>query len=147
VRVQGAFLSEKEVETLVEYLRRQATPTYTAKPVDAPSTAGGPGSAVGGGDDAAEDGVFEDAVRLVVTTRRASTSMLQRKFSIGYTRAARLIDMMEERGIVSALDGAKPREVLASREQIEQFFRSPLNAPGAMEEEVLGGEVGEGEEE
>jgi S-DNA-T family DNA segregation ATPase FtsK/SpoIIIE len=79
--------------------------------------------------DSAEDEIFEDAVRLVATTRRASTSMLQRKFSIGYTRAARLIDMMEERGIVSALDGAKPREVLVSREQIEQFFASPLASP------------------
>ncbi|OPZ02035.1 MAG: DNA translocase SpoIIIE [Alphaproteobacteria bacterium ADurb.BinA305] len=142
VRIQGAYISEKEVETLVEYLRRQATPNYTAKPVEAPGGAGGgSGSAAGGGDDA-EDDVFEDAVRLVVTTRRASTSMLQRKFSIGYTRAARLIDMMEERGIVSALDGAKPREVLASREQIEQFFRSPLNAPGA-EEEAAGEDEGE----
>ncbi|HHX40293.1 MAG TPA: DNA translocase FtsK [Armatimonadetes bacterium] len=128
VRIQGAYVSEREIETLVEYLRRQATPVYTAEPVEAPS-AGGNGHAGGGDTDGAEDSLFEDAVRLVVTTRRASTSMLQRKFSIGYTRAARLIDIMEERGIVSALDGAKPREVLASREQIEQFFRSPLNAP------------------
>ncbi len=134
VRVQGAFLSEKEVETLVEYLRRQAAPVYTAEPVDAPGPGGtGAGGSGAGGADDTEDDVFEDAVRLVVTTRRASTSMLQRKFSIGYTRAARLIDMMEERGIVSALDGAKPREVLASREQIEQFFRSPLNVPAEEE--------------
>lgn len=128
VRIQCAYISEKEVETLVEYLRRQAAPVYTAQPVDAPGAGGGPAGAGGEGDNT-EDDLFEDAVRLVVTTRRASTSMLQRKFSIGYTRAARLVDMMEERGIVSALDGAKPREVLVSREQIEQFFRSPLNAP------------------
>lgn len=75
------------------------------------------------------DDLFEEAVRYVVASRRASTSSLQRKFSIGYTRAARLIDMMEERGIVSALDGSKPREVLVSHEQIEQFFRSPLHNP------------------
>jgi len=138
VRIQGAYVSEREIETLVEYLRRQATPVYTAEPVEAPN-AGGNGHAGGGDADGAEDSLFEDAVRLVVTTRRASTSMLQRKFSIGYTRAARLIDMMEERGIVSALDGAKPREVLVSREQIEQFFRSPLNAPP---EEPAGSEDG-----
>lgn len=126
VRVQGAYISEKEVETLVEYLRRQAEPVYSAEPVEAPS-GGGPG---GGAEvENAEDDLFQDAVRLVATTRRASTSMLQRKFSIGYTRAARLIDMMEERGIVSALDGSRPREVLVSREQVEQFFASPLGDP------------------
>ncbi|MDH7569210.1 MAG: DNA translocase FtsK, partial [Armatimonadota bacterium] len=126
VRIQGAYISEKEVETLVEYLRRQATPVYTAQPVE--SISGG-GAGGGAALDTSEDELFEDAVRYVVTTRRASTSTLQRKFAIGYTRAARLIDMMEERGIVSALDGSKPREVLVSREQVEQFFASPLFEP------------------
>ena len=72
-----------------------------------------------------EDDLFESAVRLVVTGGSASTSMLQRRFKIGYTRAARLVDMMEHKGIVGALDGAKPREILISRDEMEAMFGTP----------------------
>jgi DNA segregation ATPase FtsK/SpoIIIE, S-DNA-T family len=78
------------------------------------------GESNGGGD--SDDPLFEDAVRLVVTSRHASTSMIQRKFKIGYNRAARLLDEMEDRGIVGALDGAKPREILVSRDQLDDMF-------------------------
>ncbi len=87
----------------------------------------------------ADDSFFEQAVRLVVNNGQASTSMLQRRFRIGYTRAARIVEMMEERGIVGALNGAKPREILVSKDEVEQMFApgSPLPSVEAYEDEEV----------
>ena len=73
------------------------------------------------------DELFEDAVRLVMDTGQASSSMLQRKFRIGYTRAARLVDTMEELGIISHAAGSKPRELIMPRAVIEDKFFTPNN--------------------
>ena len=118
-RIQGCFLSEAETNALVEYLRNQEAPVYSMEPVDVAE--GHSWEEAGDGD--VDDELFERAVRLVVTTGQASTSMLQRRFKIGYTRAARIVDVMEERGIVGPPDGAKPREVLVTRAQVEEMFR------------------------
>jgi len=113
-RIQGCYLSEAETHALVEHLRRQGTPAYRSLP-DSPNGSEGPTAE-------AEDDLFENAVKLIASTGHGSTSLLQRRFRIGYTRAARLLDMMEERGIVGPLDGAKPRELLVSREEVERMF-------------------------
>jgi S-DNA-T family DNA segregation ATPase FtsK/SpoIIIE len=126
-RVQGAYVSEDEVARLVEHLRAQGRPEYIAQPLSVDS------GAVKGMEEEAEDDLFEPATRFIVTTGHASTSSLQRKFKIGYTRAARLVDMMEARGIVGGLDGAKPREIRMSRDQVEELFaslRNSLSPPG-----------------
>ena len=81
-------------------------------------------------DDEEDDLLFEQAVRLVVNNGQASTSMLQRRFRIGYTRAARIVEMMEERGIVGSLNGAKPRELLVSKMEVEQLFNPGGPVPG-----------------
>jgi DNA segregation ATPase FtsK/SpoIIIE, S-DNA-T family len=117
VRIQGAFLRESEVEVLVNHLKAQGRPDYIAEPISVDHGSYGLES-----QEEAEDELFEPAARFVVTTGHASTSMIQRKFKIGYTRAARLVDMMESRGIVGALDGAKPREILMSRDGLDQMF-------------------------
>ncbi len=119
-RIQGCFISEKEIESLVKYLKDQESPDYTMEPVQLGEGGGGTGN--GGVDDALADEWYEPAVRLVVTHGAASTSMLQRKFKIGYTRAARLVDAMEEQGIVGPLDGAKPREVLIGKGDLDRLF-------------------------
>jgi S-DNA-T family DNA segregation ATPase FtsK/SpoIIIE len=121
VRIQGCYLSETETNALVEYLKEQSKPNYT---ITVPET-GGTSANSSGGDvpDDVDDAFFEQAVRLVVNNGQASTSMLQRRFRIGYTRAARIVEMMEEKGIVGALNGAKPRELLVSKDQVEQMFR------------------------
>src|SRR6185369_15464638 len=97
----------------------------------------------------AEDDLFEPAARFVVTTGHASTSMIQRKFKIGYTRAARLVDMMEARGVVGALDGAKPREILMSRDRVDEMFANLRNSLSAADydedEEPLDGIFADGE--
>jgi DNA segregation ATPase FtsK/SpoIIIE, S-DNA-T family len=113
IRIQGAYLSDQEVEDVVQYVKKQQSPTYSVDlslPKEDVSTAK---------EDV--DELFYDAVRLVVESQQASVSMLQRRFKIGYARAARLIDQMEERGIVGPFEGSKPREVRISKEQLQQI--------------------------
>jgi S-DNA-T family DNA segregation ATPase FtsK/SpoIIIE len=116
MRMQGPYISEKEIDRVVSHLRSQGPPEYTAQVMSVDVAAAA--AAEGGSDDE----LFEQAVRLVVTTGHASTSMIQRKYKIGYTRAARLVDIMEEQGIVGPLDGAKPREILINKGDLDILF-------------------------
>jgi S-DNA-T family DNA segregation ATPase FtsK/SpoIIIE len=111
-RVQGVLIDIDEVEKVTDFVRMQRAPEYDDEIISQPVQLAG-GSSVGdpGGDD---DSLYDDAVQLVIETGKASTSYLQRRFSVGYTRAARLIDMMEERGIVAPAQGNKPRDVLVT---------------------------------
>ncbi|MFB3164030.1 DNA translocase FtsK [Neobacillus sp. 179-J 1A1 HS] len=106
VRVQGAFLSDNEVEDTVNFVIGQQKAQYQEEmiPDDTPEAVG-----------EVDDDLYADAVDLVIEMQTASVSMLQRRFRIGYTRAARLIDEMEARGIVGAYEGSKPRTVLQSK--------------------------------
>lgn len=112
-RAQGAWIADSEVEALVRFWKKQGEPEYQEEVLEEKSsdmTAA----------NADEDELLEDAVRLVVDTGQASISMLQRRFRIGYSRAARLIDMMEVRGIVGSYQGSKPREVLIDSASLEE---------------------------
>jgi DNA segregation ATPase FtsK/SpoIIIE, S-DNA-T family len=120
VRIQGCFVSEKETEDLVTFLKNQGQPQYEVLPSSLSSSATGEDDS--GENNIDEDELFESAVRLVVTGGSASTSMLQRRFKVGYTRAARLVDLMEQRGIVGPLDGAKPREICITRDEADEMF-------------------------
>lgn len=114
-RIQGAFVHEKEIEGLVQYLQRMATP----EPIE-PLEFSEPGETISVAKET--DTLFEDAIRVVVESGQASASMLQRRLRVGYTRAARLIDAMEERGFVGPSDGAKAREVHLGQEDFERLF-------------------------
>jgi len=105
-RVHGAFVSDKEIERIVEFLARfrAATPR-----IDIVAEAAASGGAAGGD----EDPLFEDAARIVITHQQGSVSLLQRRLKVGYSRAARLMDQLEAAGIVGPPDGSKAREVLA----------------------------------
>ncbi|MFH5183231.1 DNA translocase FtsK [Paenibacillus sp. TAB 01] len=112
VRVQGAFLSDNEVETVVNFVRTQGQANYVEDMVpeveeqsDAP--------------DQVEDELYDQAVQIILEAKQASVSLLQRRMRVGYTRAARLIDSMEAKGIVGPYEGSKPREVLVSLEQYQ----------------------------
>ncbi|SDB89159.1 DNA translocase FtsK [Pelagirhabdus alkalitolerans] len=104
-RIQGAFLSDDEVESVVDYCIDQQKATYQEEMIPTESDQS---------NDEPEDELFHDAVQLIVEMESASVSMLQRRFRIGYTRAARIIDQMEDRGIVGPYEGSKPRKVLIS---------------------------------
>lgn len=126
VRIQGCYISEKEIDALCSFLKEQRKPMYTITPTMVGD--GGSGGDGGGGAGVFADEFYEPSVRYVVSTGYCSTSMLQRKFKIGYTRAARIVDFMEEQGIVGGLDGAgtKGRQVLVSKGDLESLFGGPL---------------------
>jgi len=116
-RIQGTYISEKEVQTLVQFLKNKNIPVeYTKEITSLPihvKKSGGNGNTTpveGSGD--GMDPLFLEAVRVVCQYSRASASLLQRRLSIGYARAARVIDQLEEEGIIGSGDGAKPRDVL-----------------------------------
>ncbi len=114
IRVQGAYMSDKEVDALVSFLKAQGQPEFVEGVVQAESQ-----SNVEQGE---EDELFPEAVRILIESGQASISMLQRRLRIGYARAARLIDMMEERGIVGKYEGGKPRAILMTMEQYQRTF-------------------------
>ena len=114
-RVQGAWVTDEEVLRVTNFIRSQGPPQYNdeviSQPTQTPSSMGG---VVMNGGSSSTDETFETAVKLVIEARKASTSYLQRRLGIGYSRAAKLIDEMEDRGIVGPTNGSKPREVLIS---------------------------------
>ncbi len=123
-RIQGAFVSEKETKKLVEFLKsKNVAVEYTEEIINQPVSTGKKGSGIGAD---GHDADFEQAVRIVCQFKQASSSFLQRKMSIGYAKAARLIDMLEEAGVVGHSEGAKPRDVLVH--DAEEFLQS-LNTP------------------
>jgi S-DNA-T family DNA segregation ATPase FtsK/SpoIIIE len=115
-RIQGAFLDEKEVKGVTDYLRSLRAPNYNDEVLAMKVTIGGKSGGGGGGGSNGEidDDLFEEAAEAVIRAGKASTSMLQRRLRVGYARAARLIDLLEEQGVVGPADGARPRDVLVS---------------------------------
>ncbi len=113
-RVQGAFIGEEEVNKVADFIRMQRPPQYDEEVVSQPVQLNGKGGVVAGGGQDADDDMWKDAVQVVIDNHKASTSLLQRRLRIGYGRAARLIETMEDQGIVGPADGSRPREVLVS---------------------------------
>lgn len=113
-RIQGAWVTDDEVNKITDHLRMQRPPQYDDEIVAQPVQLNGKGGVVMDFDSGESDDMFRDAVRVVIESRKASTSLLQRKLRIGYGRAARIMEEMEEQGIIGPADGARPREVLIS---------------------------------
>lgn len=113
IRVQGAWVSDDEVLKITDHLRAQSAPQYNEEIISQPVHIDAKGGVVmdGGGSSSTND-TFKDAVRVAVENRKASTSLLQRKLGIGYSKAARIMDEMEEQGIIGPANGSKPREIL-----------------------------------
>ncbi len=116
VRVHGAYIDEKEVKRIGDFVRSQGKPAYDDKVVMSEKEADG-----GEGSELAKDEKYDDAVRIVVQSGKASTSLLQRHLRIGYGRAASMIDMMYREGIVGPEDGSKPRQVLVKADFLERL--------------------------
>ncbi len=112
-RVHGAFVSDEEVHRVVDYLRKAGPPEYIADVLSAPASESGEVSDGGTPNDAEADPMYDQAVQIVLQTRRPSISLVQRHLRIGYNRAARLIEAMERAGLVSPMNAAGNREVLA----------------------------------
>ncbi|HMS50572.1 MAG TPA: DNA translocase FtsK 4TM domain-containing protein [Candidatus Saccharibacteria bacterium] len=112
-RVQGAFIDDEETRKITDFIRGQRGPQYDDEVVSQPVQLDGRGGVVADMD-AADEPMFKQAVEVVVQARKASTSLLQRRLRIGYGKAARLIESMEEQGIIGPADGSRPREVLVN---------------------------------
>lgn len=122
VRVQGAFISDEEVEKIVDFVKANGQANYREDIIQSIDKANSTDREI---DEATNDDdtdpLLLDAIEMVVETGQASTSFIQRRFKVGYARAGRIIDQMEERGIISGYQGSKPREVLMPKERWEEL--------------------------
>jgi len=118
-RLQGAYVSEEEIALVVEQCRSQRGQELDKSLLEAPEGAYMEGDE-DGDFDPDEDLLLDRAIEIVVQTQTASVSLLQRRLRVGYTRAGRLIDMLERRGIISGYEGSKPRRVLVSEAELER---------------------------
>ena len=115
-RAQGAFIADSEIQALVAWWKAQGRPVYDQDLLQAES-----GTAAGSGD---EDALLADAARLIVRAGYGSVSLLQRKMKIGYVRAARIVDQLEEKGIVGPAQGSNPRDVLVGLEELDHLINA-----------------------
>jgi S-DNA-T family DNA segregation ATPase FtsK/SpoIIIE len=118
LRVQGAWVGEDEVRSVVAHWRRQAQPQYVAGVEGDEGGSGGVGES-GAGED--YDEMVEAAMELVVRSQLGSTSMLQRKLRLGFARAGRIMDLLEQRGVVGPSEGSKARAVLMTPEELDEL--------------------------
>src|SRR5207245_7874682 len=115
-RAQGAFIGDSEIQALVAWWKAQGRPVFDQDLLQAES-----GTTAGGGD---EDALLADAARLIVRAGYGSVSLLQRKMQIGYVRDARLVDQLEEKGIVGHAQGSKPRDLTVRFDQLERLIKT-----------------------
>ena len=131
-RIQGAYIDEPQIEALTTFWRRQGEPEMREDLLD--EVENDDEIAAGAADDGFspdEDPLLEDAIRLCVEMGTASTSMLQRRLRLGYTRAGRLIDMLERRNVISGYEGSKPRQVLVGAGDVDRFLANLRERGGA----------------
>jgi len=120
-RVQGAYVSEEEIALVVEQTKQREQELDEGY-LELPEVFADPdGDEVEGEFDPDEDPLLDKAIEIVVQTQTASVSLLQRRLRVGYTRAGRLVDMLERRGIISGYEGSKPRRVLIDESQLHQY--------------------------
>jgi len=127
-RIQGAFVSEEEIIRIVDYLKAKAEPEYDTEVVDRQHNSAVP-QAFSDGDQ--DDELLPAAKKVIVDSQKASASLLQRRLRVGYARAARLLDILEEQGFIGPADGAKPREILADAEMFAETGPSDDDIPVA----------------
>ena len=119
-RVQGAFITEDEIARITGHWAKQGEPEFEEELLETPQEAGGEDR--DDDFDPDSDDLLDEAIRLVVQTETASVSMIQRRLRVGYTRAGRLIDMLERRGVISGYEGSKPRQVLITQADLSRVL-------------------------
>jgi S-DNA-T family DNA segregation ATPase FtsK/SpoIIIE len=119
-RIQGAFITEEEIARITNHWAKQGEPEFEAELLETPEEVVEEGHE--GEFDPDSDDLLDEAIRLVVQTETASVSMIQRRLRVGYTRAGRLIDMLERRGVISGYEGSKPRQVLITQADLNRVL-------------------------
>lgn len=112
IRIQGNFISDDEIERVIAYVSKEQVAQYDDSITKASSSSGGAGESYGGGESDDEDPLYNEVVDFCIESGKVSASLLQRRFRLGYNRAARIVDQLEENGIIGPANGSKPREVL-----------------------------------
>ncbi len=120
-RIQGAFITEDEIARITNHWAKQGEPEFEDELLETPEGAAEEGGGEGDFDPDSDD-LLDEAIRLVVQTETASVSMIQRRLRVGYTRAGRLIDMLERRGVISGYEGSKPRQVLITQADLNRVL-------------------------
>jgi S-DNA-T family DNA segregation ATPase FtsK/SpoIIIE len=122
-RIQGALITDQEIKRVVSYIKEKSgSPNYITEIVERQKVRGVAGVGIDGGTDD-DDELFQEAKELIINSGKASASFLQRRLSIGYARAARLLDILEESGIIGPSNGAKAREIMVTKEQYEAMIQ------------------------
>ena len=135
IRIQGAFISDGEVEKIVSFLKENGGPTYSEDVLEKIERANTTDKELDEQDDDETDPFLMEAIDTVVDLGQASASFIQRRFKVGYARAGRIIDQMEARGIISGYEGSKPRQVLVSKEQWQELkMAKPVETETQSEE-------------
>jgi cell division protein ftsK/spoIIIE len=135
IRIQGAFVSDSEVEKIVSFLKENGGPTYSEDVLEKIERANSTDKELDEQDDDETDPFLMEAIDTVVDLGQASASFIQRRFKVGYARAGRIIDQMEARGIISGYEGSKPRQVLVSKEQWQELKMAKPVGPETESEE------------
>ena len=141
-RIQGAYIDEEQIAELTEAWRRQGEPEFHEELLEEVESEDDGGRRVEDALDADEDPLLEEAISLVAQMGTASTSMLQRRLRLGYTRAGRLIDMLERRGIISGYEGSKPRQVLITEADVPRILSHLAEAEPAAARRPDAGSAG-----
>ncbi len=134
-RIQGAFVSDKEVENIVKFIKRDGEIQYDERIMESIERADEPEKVTNDDEEDDTDELLEDAIEMCIDAGQASASLLQRRLKVGYARAGRIIDQMEQRGIISGYQGSKPREVLMSKERWQELKLAPEQVQNSIEEQ------------
>jgi S-DNA-T family DNA segregation ATPase FtsK/SpoIIIE len=140
-RVQGAFITEDEIANITNHWAKQGEPEFEDELLETPEGAGDEGGRGEDDFDPDSDDLLDEAIRLVVQTETASVSMIQRRLRVGYTRAGRLIDMLERRGVISGYEGSKPRQVLITQADLARVVGGPGSGSGGAAPSPVGADV------
>ena len=141
LRIQGTFISDSEIESIVENIKANSNATYSEDIIKSIETVNNPdnkGQAQESDSQDDADVLLDEAIDLVMDTGTASASMLQRRFKIGYSRAGRIVDQMEARGLISGYDGSKARKVLISKEEWQELKMGGQSSATDTEDETTG---------
>lgn len=135
-RVQGAFVSDEEVENIVGFIKSNGEVTYNEDIIEQIENSGKSDKEKDEEmeDEDDTDPFLNEAIECVIEVGQASTSFIQRRFKVGYARAGRIIDQMEERGVISGYQGSKPREVLMSKERWQELKMAPTEVAQASDQ-------------
>ncbi len=142
-RIQGAYVTDEEINAVVDFIKEQAEPEYNEQIIE---SATGKVAGFGGGGDVDDDLAME-AKDVILKAGKASATLLQRRLRVGYARAARLLDILEEMGVVGPAEGSKAREVLISQDDLEENFESELDEEEIDDDNYEEEEEEEGDEE